>query len=255
MIWESLDNRSMATTNRNKLNRLYAELVPGAPVTSEQLSSFGISADLAVHYVKAGWLKRLARGVYARQGDQLALYPCLLFLQNKVSGLHIGGKSALEWYGVRHYLTQDPVLQLFGLKAASLPTWFSDIFPADYHQKRLFDETDADLLFVEPFEGEQKSPSVSSPERGFLEMLSDVGVRQTLQEARELAESCYTLRANVLQALLEKCTSVKTVRLCLNIGAEIDLPWVKKLDIQRLPTGSRRDWVSQSKDGLLVLKP
>lgn len=245
----------MATTNRNKLNRLYAELVPGAPVTSEQLSSFGISADLAVHYVKAGWLQRLARGVYARQGDQLALYPCLLFLQNKVSGLHIGGKSALEWYGVRHYLTQDPVLQLFGLKAASLPTWFSEKFPAEYHQKRLFEEREADLLFVEPFEGEPKSPSVSSPERGFLEMLSEVGVRQTLHEARELAESCYTLRANVLQSLLEKCTSVKTVRLCLSLGAEYDLPWVKKLDLQRLPTGSRSDWVSQSKDGLLVLKP
>lgn len=245
----------MTTTIRNKLNVLYSQLVPGAPVTSEQLSAFDISADLAVHYVKAGWLKRLARGVFVRQGDQLALHPSLLFLQDKVSGLHVGGKTALEWYGVRHYLTQDPVLQLFGLKAGSLPQWFSDRFPATYHQKRLFDEQEADLLFVTPFENEPNSPSVSSPERAFLEMLSEVGVRQTLQEARELSESCYTLRANVLQALLQKCTSVKTVRLCLTLGAELELPWAKRLDVQALPTGSQRHWVSHSKEGLLVLKP
>jgi hypothetical protein len=42
-------------------------------------------------------------------------------------------------------------------------------------------------------------PQVSAPERGLLELLSEVGVRQTLQEARELVESTYSLRADVLQ--------------------------------------------------------
>lgn len=80
-------------------------------------------------------------------------------------------------------------------------------------------------------------------------------MRQPLQEARELVESTYSLRADVLCALLQHCTSVKTVRLCLQLGREGSLPWVDKLDPATLPTGSDRPWVSRSADGLLVLKP
>ena len=86
-------------------------------------------------------------------------------------------------------------------------------------------------------------------------MLSEVGVRQPLQEARELTESIYNLRVDVLRDLLGCCTSVKTVRLCLLLGRELGLPWAAKLDAARLPTGSNRAWVSRSADGLLVLKP
>jgi hypothetical protein len=76
-----------------------------------------------------------------------------------------------------------------------------------------------------------------------------------LQEAREIAEGTYNLRADVLTDLLTRCTSVKTVRLCLTLGRELSLPWADKLDAAALPTGSRRPWISKSKDGLLVLKP
>ena len=60
-----------------------------------------MSADLAVHYARAGWLNRLARGVYQRAGDPLELHPTLRMLQREVAGLHVGGKTALDWYGVR----------------------------------------------------------------------------------------------------------------------------------------------------------
>ena len=88
-----------------------------------------------------------------------------------------------------------------------------------------------------------------------LELLSEVGVRQPLQEARELVESAYSLRADVLRELLQHCRSIKTVRLCLQLGGEASLPWAVKLDPATLPTGSDRPWVSRSADGLLVLKP
>jgi Transcriptional regulator, AbiEi antitoxin, Type IV TA system len=86
-------------------------------------------------------------------------------------------------------------------------------------------------------------------------VLSEVGVRQPQQEARELVESTYNLRADVLRELLRRCTSIKTVRLCLQLGREKSLPWVAKLNPARLPTGSDRPWVSRSADGVLVLKP
>lgn len=48
----------MATIRTSKLNALYTRLPPGMPLTSDDLAALGISADLAVHYVRAGWLAR-----------------------------------------------------------------------------------------------------------------------------------------------------------------------------------------------------
>jgi hypothetical protein len=245
----------VTTTSRTKLNALYTRLAPGTPLTSEDLAALGISADLAVHYVRAGWLTRLTRGVFCRPNDTLALHPSLVLLERRIDGLHVGGKSALDWHGLRQYVSQQPMLHLYGWSTARLPDWFTERFAAQYHRKRLFDEQPQTLLHVGPFEQRPEAPQVSAPERALLEMLSEVGVRQPLQEARELTESTYSLRADVLRALLQRCTSVKTVRLCLQLGRELSLPWVAKLDPAQLPTGSNRRWVSQSSDGLLVLDP
>lgn len=244
----------MATTTKSKLNALYTLLAAGSPITSAQLTSMGISADLAVHYARSGWLKRLARGVYYRPGETLLLHPSLVVLERQIAGIHVGGKTALDWYGVRQYVSQQAVLHLYGWVTARLPDWFVRHFPAEYHRKRLFDEAPEQMLGVDRFENRNGAPQVSTPERALLELLDEVGVRQPLQEAREIAEGTYSLRAEVLMDLLKRCTSVKTVRLCLSLGRELSLPWAGKLDAAALPRGSARPWISKSKDGLLVLK-
>jgi len=146
-------------------------------------------------------------------------------------------------------------LHLYGSTSTKLPSWFLQRFPADYHQKRIFTEDATGLMYVAPFESIADAPQTSAPERALLELLSEVGVRQPLQEVRELMESTYTFRADVLRKLLSNCSNVKTVRLCLQLGQELSLPWAAKLDPKTLPTGSKRAWVGQSPDGLLVLKP
>jgi len=223
-------------------------------VTSEELVRLGVSADLAVYYARAGWLVRLARGVFRRPEQALSLHPSLKLLESRIEGLHVGGKSALDWQGVRQYVAQQETLRLYGRAAARLPEWFLKEFPAEYHRKRLFDEQPGALLHVLPFEGRNEAPQVSTPERALLELLSEVGVRQPMQEARELLESTYNLRGAVLQELLARCTSVKTVRLCLQLGRELSLPWMAKLLPAELPTGSDRPWVSRGSHGVLVLK-
>ena len=195
----------MATTHRDKLNKLYTHLAPGTPLTSGDLAALGISADLAVHYVRAGWLERLTRGVYCRPNDPPTLHPSVALLQRSFEGLHVGGKSALDWHGIRHYVSQRPTLHLYGWKAGRLPRWFTERFPAEYHRKRLFEERPDALLHVRPFESRKGAPLVSAPERALLEVLSEVGVSQPMQEARELVESSYSLRADVLRDLLKRC--------------------------------------------------
>jgi hypothetical protein len=224
-------------------------------VTSARLAKMGISADLAVHYARAGWLRRLARGVYSRPDESLQLHPSLVLLQQQIAGFHVGGKTALEWYGVRQYVSQQTVLHLYGWTSARLPEWFVHRFASDYHRKQLFKEKPEQMIGVASFENRDSAPLVSTPERAFLEVLDEVGVRQPLQEASEIGESTYNLRADVLMDLLKNCTSVKTVRLCLKLARELSLPWYDKLDIAALPKGSERPWISRSEGGLLVLKP
>lgn len=238
----------------SKLNYLYSKVAPGSPVTSEELATLGVSADLAVHYVRAGWLTRLARGVFARPDTPLDLHPSLRLLERRLKGLHVGGKSALDWQGVRHNVAQQPHLHLYGWASGPLPAWFTARFPSSYHRLRLFDEQPGVLLRVSRFQRQPNGPLVSQPERAMLELLSDVGVRQPLQEARELLEAVPSLRAAVLQELLARCKQVKTVRLCLMLGRELDFPWAAKLDPKLLPTGSQQRWVGRSKEGLLVLQ-
>jgi hypothetical protein len=55
--------------------------------------------------------------------------------------------------------------------------------------------------------------------------------------------------------LLKHCASVKTVRLCLQLGQDASLSWAKKLDPATLPTGGNQPLVSWSAEGLMVLKP
>ena len=135
-----------------------------------------------------------------------------------------------------------------------MPAWFTERFPSSYHRLRLFDEQPDSLLRVSRFQRKPDGPLLSDPERAVLELLSDVGVRQPLQEARDLLEGTPSLRAAVFQELLERCKQVKAVRLCLTLGRELNLPWAAKLDPKRLPTGSEQRWVGRSKEGLLVLK-
>ncbi|WP_231366578.1 MULTISPECIES: type IV toxin-antitoxin system AbiEi family antitoxin domain-containing protein [unclassified Thioalkalivibrio] len=247
--------RSVATITRSNLKALYTRVPPGTPLTTADLNELGISADLAVYYVRSGWLERLARGVYCRPGEDLGLEPSLVMLQRKFPGMHVGGKSALEWYGIRHYVMRQPTLQLYGWASGRLPGWFFERFPAEYHRKRLFNETPEAMLHVGPFEHQAGAPDVAAPERALLELLSEVGVRQPLQEVREIVQGTYSLRANVLRELLCKTKSIKTVRLALQLGREFSLPWAAQLDPVELPTGSDRPWVSGTGDDLLVLKP
>ena len=193
---------------RHKLNSMYTELPSGAPLTSDALKALGISADLAVHYVRSGSADSLSAWSVLPQRRHSSLRPSSTA---RATDRRTARRRpvALAWYGITHYVSQHTTLHLYGWAAARLPGWFIERFPAEYHRKRLFDERPPKMINVTPFEKLVDAPLVSAPERAFLELLSEVGVRQPLQEARELAESMYALRTDVLEDLLKRCSSVK----------------------------------------------
>ena len=249
----------MGTSKHSLIKQLQTSLPRGAPFDVGALARLGVSAKLAAHYAGAGWLVRLGQGVYAFPADELSVHGTIKFLQTRVAGLHLAGKSALALQGVRHNLATREQLVFWGDARFALPKWFTTRFPARYVSARLFDWSDEALaaksLTTPP--GATEGLRVSVPERALLELLYDVGTHQGLEEARNLFEGLSSPRKEMLGGLLVCCTSVKTVRLFLTWARETKVVDVAALQQQyKLPVGSDRRWMTRLKDGtLLSLKP
>lgn len=213
------------------------------------MGEHGLTAKHAARLAKEGWLERLGHGTYALPGETLDRDASLASLVSAVPGLHVAGKTALSWRGVRHNLAFRETLTLWGDKPAKLPVWFTTRFPAHYQATHLFDAEMPPELGIAPLPAGRPDVPVSTPERALLELLSDVGTRQTLEEARHLVESARSLRLPVLEELFSHLTRIKVVRLAHALADELSLPWVSlaKQHSERLGGGKR--WVSVGKNG------
>ncbi len=99
---------------------------------------------------------------------------------------------------------------------------------------------------------------VSEPERALLEMLGEVGLQQSVEEARHIMEGVRSLRPEVLRRLLQGCVRVKVVRLCTQWAQELDLPWSSEARkaLSRSAGAGKGRWTARMKDGtILTLKP
>ncbi len=243
------------TTTINPIKTL-AALPRGGPVATARLKEVGVSSALASHYVRAGWLTRLGRGVFMFPNDELAVTASLTVLACNVPGLHVGGKTALAWRGIRHNVGQREKLTLWGNDPHPLPEWFNQRFPARYVARKLFDAKLPTDFGLQPLPEAPTGALVSVPERALLEMLSEVGTpRQGIEEARNIMEGVRSPRLDVLGTLLQHCPSVKVGRLCVQWAEELSLEWAA--DARRLagPRGRGR-WLTRLPDGrTLVLKP
>lgn len=250
----------MARTSwENLIKRLQAELPRGAPFDLATLNSFGVSPKLAAYYAQSGWLVRLGHGVYAFPNDEFDISGALRFLQQRVPGLHIGGRSALALQGVRHNLHRRDTLVLWGETRFALPAWFSARFPSRYVNAQLFEWPDDMLagktLHTPP--GEPEGMRTAVPERAVLEMLYEAGTKQSLEETRNVFDGLRSTRKDLLGQLLSCCTSVKAVRLFLTWARETGVVDVDALLEQySIRSGSNKRWMSRLDDGtLLSLNP
>ena len=181
--------------------------------------------------------------------DTLRQEDSLKFLSRSIPGFHVGGKTALAWRGVRHNLPAREPLSLWGDGKAVLPPWFTERFPARYTARSLFSPRMSKGFGLHPLPETPDGVLVSEPERALLEMLSEVGVHQGVEEARNIMEGARSLRTATLATLLKHCQRVKVRLLCVQWAEELNLPWASAARNAAGTRHGRSRWNFQFKNG------
>lgn len=226
-----------------------AALPRGEPLDVAFLKSKGLSPAHASHLAKAGWLEHLGRGAYKLPGDTLTRDGCLAFLMRRYPGLHVGGKTALDWHGTRHNVSFRQTISLWGRQQVIVPAWLTSLYPCTYQATQLFDEALDAHTGMQSLPNGHKEVVVSVPERALLELMSDIGKSVTLDEARSIVEGLHSLRPLVLEKLLEHTKRIKVVRLASMLAEDAKLPWA---DLAAKASEKRQGgirWIAVTKSG------
>lgn len=230
----------MSTNNRSKINQLIQNWPRGTVKTQPWLTSNGYSPFLMRQYRNSQWVKSIGNGAYILYDDQLEWPGGLYALQTQLNlPIHAGGRTALEKLGFGHYIRfKESSIFLFAQPRTRLPKWFLG-YPWEsatvFHRTQLLPYEIADS-FIE-MKYRDFSIRISSAERAVLEMLHLVPVYQGFDEAMKIIEGLMTLRPQLMQQLLEKCSSIKVKRLFLYIGEKNQLPIMDKLDQNKIDVG------------------
>lgn len=226
----------------SKINQLLQCWPPDTVGTLRWLRGRGVDRRLADKYVQSGWLERLGHGAYRRAGAKVDWPGAVHALQAQLSlAVHPGGVTALELRGYSHYLAFGArELVLFGTPGTRLPGWFENNSwsrPVTLVTTSVFADVDnaTSTLQVDQVELE-----VATLEQAAFEMMYLVPKRQSYEEAFLVMESLTSLRPQVVQRLLEGCTSVKTKRLFMHAAEQSDQPWLPRLDLSKVDFGSGR---------------
>lgn len=250
----------MGVEKKTKLNYLMRNWPDGKIKSSTWLRAEGYGASLIQKYKNNHWIEPLGQGAFKKAGDEVTWASALECLQKELkSEVHVGGKSAIEFAGKAQYLKMKEVsIVLLSNKKEVLPLWMKKFdwdIKLDFKVKNLFN---SNLAFAEKANGfvdvdtQKASVVASGAERAYLEYLDELPKFSSYEEAKEIMENMISLRASILQHLLENCTSLKVKRLFLHMAEKINHPWFKKLSLEKIDLGGGKRVIF--KNGILDKK-
>mgnify|MGYP001740728864 CR=1 FL=1 len=220
-------------------------------ITVKGLIAAGVSHAQILRFEKNGILKRLSSGAYARFNDSPDILGAIYSLQNNLKlTAHIGGRTALSLvYGKTQYAAERKT-ELFCYKQEKLPAWFKSLYADSYTQFMTDFLPDTEGLAEWKHAGYKSL--VSTQERALLEMLYQVPLSVTPEEAFEIMQLVTAIKPALMQKLLESCKSVKTKRLLLCLAELCGHQWFTRLKTEDIDLGSGKREIA--KGGKLYTK-
>lgn len=238
----------MTLQKGTKINQVFKQWPMGTVAPVSWMKTQGISRQLLGAYLKTHWIKRLGNGAVVRVDDKVDWTGGLFAIQKCLKKpIHVGGKTALVMEGYGHYgeLGESKSVTLFGF--VPLPTWFKQ---HQWEKKINYNKTSILVLAEKQGFTEKKidaySIRISAPERAIMEFLHLIPKKESFDEAMRIMEGLTTLRPQLVQALLEDCTSVKVKRLFLFMAESFKHQWFAKLDINGVNLGSGKRVIVKS---------
>lgn len=221
-----------------KINNLRQQTPSIGILLTSWLEKSGFSRNEVSNYLKSGWLQRITTGVYQFTGDTPSLYGALASYQKQAAmKYHVGAASALELKGFSHYITMGkPDAVVFSPVKPPLPKWLNDA-ELDMNLVEVSTKVIGDIG-IEQMDYQGQTLTVSSPERAIMECILLSPSHYDLMDVYYLMEMLTSLRASLVQQLLENCTSVKVKRMFLYMAEKARHRWFAKLDRSRISLGS-----------------
>lgn len=245
----------MGQENRSKLNQLFNKYNQNAVLTATDLHAKGFNYDLIHKYKVSNWLTQIDRGAYIFTGKDVDWKGALYSLQNQLQlPVYVGGKTVLQMKGFSHYLVNNlKQIYLFGCQGTKLPHWFNYFksrFEIVFTTTNLFPKNLINSFST--YNLQDLSIKISSPERAAFELAYHIPQKISFKEALLIFENLTTFRPQLVQELLETCSSIKVKRLFLFMAGKNQLPWLNKLNLKKLNLGKGKRMVE--KNGILDKK-
>ncbi|WP_158647022.1 type IV toxin-antitoxin system AbiEi family antitoxin domain-containing protein [Paraburkholderia azotifigens] len=200
----------------------------GQPFDRPYLASIGIPPAKVPVLIGSGWLNQLSDNAYLLRGDKPSIEGTVAYLSRHVPHLHIAGRSALDRWGVRHYVYVRERLQLRGSKSFIFPEWTKSVLSPRYDHRPLFDSALDARYAVSALPLKHPDVMVSHRERAIIEFLADVG-GEGLEHAGNLVSELRAIRPAVLQTLADHCLRRDVIRTLKTLAESEGHRWASTL--------------------------
>lgn len=176
-------------------------------------------------------------GLLKKKGAKIDLLGGLFTLQKMQDfSIHICGSSALELHNKGKFNT-DEVFLFCDDPCKALPHWFTTYYWGIKVHYIKSSQLDKKLGLTEYFFDTRNHLIVSQPERAVLESLYAVSKSQNYQEVIQQVKDLKNPNIELIQKLLESCSSNKVKKLFLCFAKLNNMQWLEQIDMSKIDLG------------------
>lgn len=146
--------------------------------------------------------------------------------------------SALELFGFNHYVPMGKPILMVAYSGTSIPKWMI----ADYFDRTIkpFETNMFTTIQTSTVKVEGVDLLVSSPEQAFMECLLLAPDRYGYMDLYYIMEQLTSLRADVVQTLLETIKNLRVKRMFLYMAEKAGHYWFEMLDMGKIDIGTSK---------------
>ena len=223
----------MGLEYQSKLNQLLLSGTKNGLFFSDWLRKNGYSDQLIRKYRQSGWLATLDKGVMYRTGDSLSAFAALSCYNKQLSKkVRVAAHSALELFGFNHYVPMGKPLLMVAYPNSTIPKWMSN----ENFDKIIkpFSTGMIDIPQTGTVQIDGVDVLVSSPEQAFMECLLLAPEQYNYMDLYYIMEQLTSLRAEVVQTLLESIKNQRVKRMFLYMAEKAGHYWFDMLDMDKI---------------------